>query len=600
MRPTQAATVDERDQWSLCRAWLQLLITATSVRSRWGLVLVLLLTIAGAFAGALTPLSLKSLIDGLTHPGSTDALLPTVSGALYIFGLCLTRLIAEVRQYAQGRTEQALRIRVSAFMYAQVLDLPLRFHLDRARGSIVETVEQGIRGFQLLLGQTIGTAIPLLIELALICAVLGSQNLGQYRGPFILIACAYAATFCSGSTDLYRSAFEATRMHLSNQSIYAEALGGCETIKFLSGQALIAQRYRAGADSVGRLYARYYRLLLTRGGLQTAIFGVSVGAIVLLAVRDVASGRMMLGDFVLLHAFVLRLVQPLESIGSMIRLSAQSLSYVNALLSLIAQPGEFDEIESKRMPASRRVVFDNVCLKFEPGQSVVSGISFELSPGKTIGLVGSSGSGKSTLIRLLFRLYEPTSGSITMDGVPLQKLSLQQLRRSIAVVPQDVVLFNDSIANNIAFGLQVNAEQIRVAADAAGLKDLIERLPDGYDTVIGERGQKLSGGERQRIAIARALLRQVSICVLDEATASLDALTEEAVMRSTRAALAGCATLIVSHRLSAVVQADEILCLHQGRIVERGSHAELLLVQGRYARMWMAQNPSATKASRAM
>jgi ATP-binding cassette subfamily B protein len=322
------------------------------------------------------------------------------------------------------------------------------------------------------------------------------------------------------------------------------------------------------------------------------IFALSLGASLALAAREVARGTMSVGDFVLVNAYVLQIARPLELLGVAARSLSQGIAYLQRMLELFRERPEPSQISASPTPADAggELVFDELTFSYRPGRKILDAVSFRVPAGKTVAIVGASGSGKSSLVRLLFRLYEPDAGRVLLDGGPIAAMPFEALRQAIAVVPQDTVLFNDTIGRNIAFGRPgCTAEEIERAARLAHLHELIASLPERYDTPVGERGLKLSGGEKQRVAIARAALKRPRIYVFDEATSSLDTRTEREILANLIDLSRLATTLIIAHRLSTVVHADEILVLHRGAIVERGAHAELLELEGAYAAMWRAQ-----------
>jgi ATP-binding cassette, subfamily B, heavy metal transporter len=330
--------------------------------------------------------------------------------------------------------------------------------------------------------------------------------------------------------------------------------------------------------------------------LVATIFALSLGGSLYLAASNVMSGTMTVGAFILVNAYVIRLAQPLEMLGFAIHDVAQGLAFLQGLLDLLQEARESDAPTptSFRPSLQSQLSFEAVSFGYRDGEPVLKDVSFDVKPGSTVAFVGASGSGKTSIIRLLFRLYEPRRGRILLDGTPIANLPLSLLRQAIAVVPQDTVLFHDTIANNIAFGRHgASRADVEEAGRIANLDGFISTLPDGYDTVVGERGLKLSGGERQRVAIARAALKRPRIYVFDEATSSLDTRTEREILRNLRDVAARCTTLVIAHRLSTIVHADEILVLDKGAIVERGKHEDLLVHDGIYSMLWRAQQSSA-------
>lgn len=555
----------------------------------------------GAVMAAVTPVALKLTVDALSRDseapvkaGSWFALGSVVLVAWYVIGQYLTRLTVELRQYAYGQAEQRLNRRVAVRVFDHLVRLPLSFHLDRKTGAIGETIEQGIHGYQLLLTHTTFSIVPVVIEFIAVVAVLSQLGQGAYVPIITVAAVAYVIAFRHGAVVLNSLSGELSRSHIDAHAVLTDSLLNYETIKYFDAEAAVSKRYDAARARMEAAWRLFYVKRLSNGAVIASIFVLSLGCSLYLAAKDVSSGAMTVGDFVLVNAYVIRIVQPLELLGFAVRDAAQGVAFLRSLLELLQQPRESgDEVTSDAPVARSRLRFERVTFGYGNGRAVLSDVSFDVPAGSTVALVGASGSGKTSIIRLLFRLYEPAEGRILLDEQPIARLPLSLLRRSIAVVPQDTVLFHDTIANNIGFGrCDATRDDIERAARIANLHDLIRSLPDGYDTVVGERGLKLSGGERQRIAIARAALKQPQIYVFDEATSSLDTKTERGILHNLHDISAACTRLIIAHRLSTIVNADEIIVLDQGMIAERGRHAELLNRNGLYAALWRAQQQS--------
>jgi ATP-binding cassette subfamily B protein len=371
-----------------------------------------------------------------------------------------------------------------------------------------------------------------------------------------------------------------------------DSLLNYETVKYFGNERHIADRYDGALQEVERLTVNAMMWRSLTGILQVSILGVGLTAMILLAASKVAGGAMTVGDFVLVNTYLLQLIRPLDRLGQLYRSIKQSLTDVEQMLTLLDQPAEVaDAAGAGILPKGPgRLRFEGVGFAYDPRRPVLNDVSFEVPPGRTLAIVGPSGAGKSTIGRLLFRFYDPTSGRITLDGADIAAVTQASLREAIAVVPQDAVLFNDTILYNLAFGRPgASMEEIEQAARQAQIHDFIASLPDGYETMVGERGLKLSGGEKQRVAIARAILKRPRLFLFDEATSALDSHTELAIQRSLREVSRGTTTLVIAHRLSTIVHADEILVLEDGRIAERGSHAALLNRGGAYAALWARQ-----------
>ena len=364
-----------------------------------------------------------------------------------------------------------------------------------------------------------------------------------------------------------------------------------ETVKYFTAESIIQEKVSRALSRTEVEWVGFYRRYAFNGLGVATIFAAFLGATILYAANEVQAARMTVGDFVLVNTYMLQVVRPVEMLGYAMQGLSQGVAMLEKMLALFREAPERQQTDDRiSLGGPGKLEFENVTLSYRRDRSVLKGVSFKIPAGKTLGIVGASGSGKSTIVRLLVRLFEPDSGRVFLDGVPLSDLSLPKLRQSIAVVPQDTVLFNDTIGYNIAFGkAHSTRDEIEQAAKLAHLHDFILSLPDQYDTRVGERGVKLSGGERQRVSIARAAIKRPRIYVFDEATSSLDSNTEREILRNLQEISRSSTTLVIAHRLSTVVHADEIVVLEAGTIVERGTHASLLRQNGRYAALWEAQ-----------
>jgi len=419
----------------------------------------------------------------------------------------------------------------------------------------------------------------------------------SYLAIFAVASVVYVSVFRRGAVRIQEPARTISASHIEAHAVLNDSLLNFETVKYFDAGRIVCSRYDAALGRTESAWRSFYHRRMTNGAAVATIFALSLGTTLVLAMRDVLAGNMTAGDFVMLNAYVLRLVQPLEMLGFAVRDITQGLAFLQKMLELFRETPEIDlrhaaiPAQDSRGTLAGNLVFLNVGFSYRPDRTILRGVSFTVPPGRSVAVVGASGSGKSSLIRLLFRLYEPDTGRILLDGVSISQMSLSMLRQAIAVVPQDTVLFHDSIANNIGFGRDgASMEEIQEAARIANLHDFILAMPDGYDTVVGERGLKLSGGERQRIAIARAVLKRPRVFVFDEATSSLDSRTEREILTNLISVAHQCTTLVIAHRLSTIANADEILVLDDGRIAERGTHQELRDLHGLYAALWQAQH----------
>jgi ABC-type transport system involved in Fe-S cluster assembly fused permease/ATPase subunit len=575
------------------REALQLLRTASDRYTSSRLLLALALVAGAALLAALTPISLKLAIDMLAQGGAGAALTgPAVLVGLYVGGQYLVRSFTELRALIYGQAEQRLRRRIGNRLFEHLLRLPMRFHLERRTGAMGETAEQGIRGYQLLLGHMVFTILPVTIEFAAVAAVLLHFGHPLYLGILAMAAVAYVVAFQRGASGIQDPSRVVSASHIEAHAVFTDSLLNYETVKYFDAEPVVGRRYDT---ALARTESAWHQFLSRRAvnGLAVAtIFACSLGASLIYAARDVMSGAMTVGDFVLINTYVARLVQPLEMLGYAVRDVVQGLAFLEKILELFRERTEHDPARRTGQVDGARgeLEFDGVSFAYRQDRVILKDVSFRVPAGHTVAVVGVSGSGKSSLIRLLFRLCEADAGRILLDGTPISQLPLSEVRQAIAVVPQDTVLFHDTLANNIGFGRHGSTlEEIHEAARIANLHGFIMGLPDGYDTLVGERGLKLSGGERQRVAIARAALKRPRIFVFDEATSSLDTRTEQEILRNLLEVSRRSTTLVIAHRLSTIVHADEIIVLDAGAVVERGTHAQLHEQDGQYAALWKAQ-----------
>ena len=556
------------------------------------------LILATALLNAAAPVLFKSLVDAFAGAGDVAPVaFPLLLVADYALVQWLARTVAELRWIAYGRFEQRVQGELLLRLFDHLHVLSLRFHLGRRTGGLQQIVGNGLLGYRLILFHGLFTVVPLALELALIGGVL----LGFYPPSFLVIVLATAALyvlcFVIGVERQRAPQRQANKAYIDAFARAADSYLNYETIKYFGAEGAVrdafAAEIRRGVDGWSRFYA-----LRTLIGLAQAVWlALGLGAIVFLAARNVAAGAMTLGDFVLVNTYMIQLWRPLENLGFAYREIKMGLTYVEHMLELVDEKAEIaDARHARPLPdGPGEVVFSGVDFAYDR-RAVLSEVSFRVPAGRTLAVVGPSGSGKSTLSRLLFRFYDVQRGTISVDGQALPDLTLASLRRAIGVVPQDTPLFNDTLLYNIGIGRAgAGREDIEAAARLAEIHDFVAALPDGYETVVGERGLKLSGGEKQRVAIARAVLKRPRIFVFDEATSALDSKTERAIQQNLQAVSRGTTTLIIAHRLSTIVHADEIVVLVEGRVVERGAHAALLDANGVYAGMWRQQQAEAER-----
>jgi ATP-binding cassette subfamily B protein len=556
------------------------------------------LRVAGAMALILAaklvsigaPLIYKQVIDALSAP--PVAAVPIALIVAYGLAHVVGQSVEALRRLLFIRVAQRA-IRLTAVdMFNHLHGLSLRFHLDRQTGGLARIVERGTAAIEFLLELILFNIVPTLLELALVAAILWRF----YSADFALAVLA-VMSFYAGFTIVVTRWQVHYRREMNRRDVAASIKAGdsllnYETVKYFGAEAHEAARYDEAKSDYERAAIRSQLMQSTLTVGQAAIVAGGSIAVMLMAGRNVAAGTMTVGDFVLVNAYLLQLYAPLGALGMVYSSIRQSLTDVEAMAQLLVQPPEVEDRPGAAALAVPRghIVFDAVSFAYDPRRPILEAISFEVLPGRTVAVVGPSGAGKSTLARLLFRFYDVDAGAITIDGQDLREVTQLSLRRAIGVVPQDTVLFNDTIHYNIAYGRpDATRDEIEAAARAARLDDLVRRLPEGYETMVGERGLKLSGGEKQRVAIARVILKRPAVLIFDEATSALDSRTEQDIQASLRAVSIERSTLAIAHRLSTIVDADEILVIDGGRIVERGRHAALLAADGAYAAMWRRQ-----------
>jgi len=566
---------------------------------RWRVLAALLFLVGAKVANIGVPLVLKHLVDALTlKPGDPRALLVVPVALLLAYGalrLSIT-LFTELREFLFYPVAARIARRVSLETFEHLLGLSLRFHLERQTGGISRDIERGSRSIQSLLNFTIYNILPTLVEMGMVIALLSAKFDGWFAaitfGALVLYI-AFTVTVTEWRTH-FRRVMNEQDSKANTKAI--DALLNYETVKMFSNERFEQERYD---ENLQRLETASVKSQVSLSFLnlgQSVIVAVAVTLLVWRATVGVVAGTMTLGDLVLVNALMIQLYVPLNFLGVLYREIEQSLIDLEKMFALLGTHREIADAPDAKPLATRggAVRFDNVRFAYDPDRTILHGVSFEIPAGKKVAVVGPSGSGKSTLARLLFRFYDVDAGRIAIDGQDIRTVTQQSLRRSIGIVPQDTVLFNDTVEYNIAYGRPgAGRAEVEGAARAAHIHAFIASTPKGYDTMVGERGLKLSGGEKQRVAIARTLLKDPPLLVFDEATSALDSANERAIQAELQNAARDKTALVIAHRLSTVVDAYQILVMDAGRIVERGTHAELLALGGRYADMWALQQADA-------
>ena len=561
-------------------------------------VLALGCLISAKVANLGVPLLLKHMVDSLSIPAGDRRALLVVPVALLLAyaGLRLaTSVFGELRELVFAKATHGISRQIALQTFRHLNALSLRFHLERQTGGMTRDIERGTRALQSLISYSLYTILPTLVELSLAMVLLGTQ----FDAGFVWITLAALASYIvfTVSVTEWRTQYRRTMNELDSkaQSRAVDALLNYETVKYFNNEAFEAERYDRGLDAYRRAQIKSQTTLSLLNTGQQLIIATSLLAMLWRATAGVVDGHRSLGDLVMVNALLIQLYIPLNFLGVLYREVKQSITDLDKMFKLLEREREVQDPPGAPDLQVRgaTVRFEGVRFAYDPARPILHELSFEIPAGKTVAVVGASGAGKSTLARLLYRFYDVGGGRITIDGQDIRAVTQDSLRRAIGIVPQDTVLFNDTVGYNIGYGRTgATQEEIEAAARAAHIHSFIVAQPKGYETTVGERGLKLSGGEKQRIAIARTLLKNPPILIFDEATSALDSANERAIQAELKSAAEGRTTLVIAHRLSTVVDAHEILVMEAGRVVERGHHEALLAQGGRYARMWALQHRS--------
>ncbi len=588
--PARAAAQLPRSDWGTLAKLLPYLW-----QYRWRVGIALAFLIAAKMANVSVPVLLKYLIDALSiKPGDPTALLVVPAGLLLAYGALrlTTSLFTELRELIFAKATEGTARSISLQVFRHLHALSLRFHLERQTGGMTRDIERGTRAVHSLISYSLYSIVPTLIEVTMVLTLLAVK----FDAWFAWITIAALVLYISFTITVteWRTKFRKQMNELDStaHSRAIDSLLNYETVKYFNNEDFEAKRYDENLEKLRRAALKSQSTLSLLNTGQQLIIAAALIAMLWRATTGVVEGRMTLGDLVMVNAFMIQLYIPLNFLGVIYREIKQALTDLDKMFTLLERNREVDDVPGA-LPlnvSAGHVRFEHVSFAYDPSRPILHDVSFDIPPGKTVAIVGPSGAGKSTLARLLYRFYDINAGAITIDGQELRSVTQTSLRGAIGIVPQDTVLFNDTVEYNIAYGRPgAGRAEVENAAKAAHIHNFISATPLGYDTMVGERGLKLSGGEKQRVAIARTLLKNPPVLIFDEATSALDSANERAIQAELRAVSQGKTVLVIAHRLSTVVDAHEIVVLEAGRVVERGPHADLLARGGRYAQMWRLQ-----------
>ncbi len=574
----------------------------TELRIR--VVAALVLVAAAKAVGVLVPFAYARAVDALAPKDGIGAAITVPVALLLAYGVLrvMSSVFAELRNAIFAKVQARAGRRVALEVFEHLHALSMRFHMDRATGGLSRVIERGVRGIATSLNFLLFNIIPTIVEILFVAAILWWVFAASFAITMLATIVAYVAfTLLFTNWRLrFRRTMNETDEEANTKAV--DSLLNYETVKYFGNEGHEARRYNESLTRYERAYVTSETTLNMLNAGQAIIMAVGLTVTMLLAGSGIAAGTMTVGDLVMVNTYLIQLYLPLNILGFAYREIKQGLTDMEQMFALLEVPAEVrdapDAVPLAKGPGEIR--FDNVQFGYRPDRQILKGVSFTVEPGRMLAIVGPTGAGKSTVSRLLFRFYDATGGAVTVDGQDVRSVTQASLRAAMGVVPQDTVLFNDTIRYNIAYGRPgATDDEVEAAARAAQVHDFVLRLPEGYATRVGERGLKLSGGEKQRVAIARTILKDPRILILDEATSALDTRTEQEIQAALRDVARNRTTLVIAHRLSTVVEADEIIVLQDGRIAERGTHASLTAADGLYAEMWRRQAQAVAAAEAA-
>lgn len=594
MKNTDTDTAKQQSQWRTLATLAPYLWPKGGGEIRLRVVLAMVALVLAKITNVYMPILYKKAVDALTLVPAEGLVLAVPTGLLLAYGgaRVMTVVFQELREALFAKVTQRAMRRVALETFRHLHALSMRFHITRQTGGLSRVIERGVKGIEFLMNFMLFNIVPTLVEIFMVCGVLWYMfDIWYAVVTFVTIFTYIAFTLVSTEWRLkFRRRMNDRDTEANTKAV--DSLLNYETVKYFSNEAHESRRYDIALEGYEEAAVKSITSLSVVNIGQAAIISAGLVIVMWMAGSGVVAGHMTLGDFVLVNTYLIQLYLPLNFLGFVYRQIRQSLTDMEDMFSMLRIDREIKDADNAKPLKIKggKIAFDDVYFDYDGKRGILKGVSFAVEEGRTVAVVGPSGAGKSTISRLMFRFYDVNKGSVRIDGQDLRDVTQDSLRAAIGIVPQDTVLFNDTIRYNIAYGRPGASEaEIIRAAKLAHIHEFIEKLPEGYDALVGERGLKLSGGEKQRVAIARTILKNPPILLFDEATSALDSATEQDILKSLKEVSEGRTTLVIAHRLSTVTSADEILVLDNGQIVERGAHKQLLKKKGVYADMWQRQ-----------